>query len=166
MTQRVTWTYGVDETRPLVDLNETSSPTGTSSGAHPCARRQSSAQAAATVNSEATSANNETDAPTMSGQSSFQPASVEQHFKSSLVKTASRKIVSHLQSEETTQVYSKTVPQHTSHSDANATLHNMLTQSMCQMVAERKDQGSPQSDSCSHSRLDLAAEGRGYSVST
>ena len=96
------------------------------------------------VKSEATSANNETEAPTMSGQSSFQPASVEQHFKSSLAKTASRKIVSHLHSEETTQVYSKTAPQQTSHSDANATLHNMLTQSMCQMVAERKDQGSPQ----------------------
>ncbi|CAL1160877.1 unnamed protein product [Cladocopium goreaui] len=144
VTQRVTWTYGVDETRPLVDLNETSAPTGTSSGAHPCARRQSSAQAAVNVKSEATSANNETEAPTMSGQSSFQPASVEQHFKSSLAKTASRKIVSHLHSEETTQVYSKTAPQQTSHSDANATLHNMLTQSMCQMVAERKDQGSPQ----------------------
>ena len=93
VTQRVTWTYGVDETRPLVDLNETPSPTGTSNGAHPCARRQSSAQAAANVNSEATSANNETDAPTMSGQSSFQPASEVQHFKLSLVKTASPKIV-------------------------------------------------------------------------
>ena len=135
VTQRVTRTYGVDETRPVVDLNETSSPTGTANTARPCARRQSSAQAAVNVNSEVTSANNETDPPTTSGQSSFQPASAVQPFKASLVKTASPKIVSHLQSEETTQVCSKTVPQHTSHSDDSATTHDMPTHRMCQMEA-------------------------------
>ena len=94
--------YGVDETRPAVDWNETSSPTGTANTARPCARRQSSAQAAVSVNSEVTTANNETDAPTTSGQSSLEPASAVQHFKSSLVKTASPQTVPHLQSEETT----------------------------------------------------------------
>ena len=48
VTQRVTRIYGVDETRPVVDWNEPSSPTGTASTARPCARRQSSAQAAVT----------------------------------------------------------------------------------------------------------------------
>ena len=135
VTQRVTRTYGVDETRPLVDWNETSSPTGTANSARPCARRQSSAQAAVNVNSDVTSANNKTDAPTTSGQSSLEPDSSAQHFQSSRVKTTSPKIVSRLQSEETTQVCSKTVPQHITHSADSATTYDMPTQRMCQMVA-------------------------------
>jgi hypothetical protein len=43
VTQRVTLTYGVDETRPIVDLKQTPSPTVTSIGAHLC--RQKSRQA-------------------------------------------------------------------------------------------------------------------------
>ena len=144
VTQRVTLIYGVEETRPIVDWQQPPSPTVPSKGAYPCTRRQSSAQAAANVNSEPTISNNETDSPTMSGQSSSQPASEVQHFKPSRVKTASPKIVSQLQSEETAYVYSKTFPQHTSHSDDNATMHDMPTHRTRQMVAERKDQGSPQ----------------------
>ena len=135
VTQRVTRIYGVDETRPVVDWNEPSSPTGTASTARPCARRQSSAQAAVSVNSEVTTAKNETDAPTTSGQSSLEPASAVQHFRSSLEKTASPQTVPHLQSEETTPVCSKTVPQHTSHSAESATTHDLPAQRVCQMVA-------------------------------
>ena len=184
VTQRVTLTYGVAETRPIVDLKQTPSPTVTSIGAYLCRqksrqaetesveaeatqclaqemsgsgmrtvprnevragiRRQSSAQAAADVNSEPTISNNQTDSPTMSGKSSSQPASEVQHLKPSCVKTASPKIVSQLQSEEATHGYSKMFPQHTSQSDDNATMHNMPTHRMSQMVAERIDQGSPQ----------------------
>ena len=78
VTQRVTRTYGVDETRPVADLTETSSPTRTANTARPCVRRQSSAQAAVNVNLEATTVNNQTDPPTTSSQSSFQPASPSQ----------------------------------------------------------------------------------------
>ena len=164
VTQRVTRTYGVDETRPLVDWNETSSPTGAANSARPCARRQSSSQAAVNVNSEVTSANNETDVPTTSGQSSLEPDSSAQHFQSSRVKTPSPKIVSRLQSEETTQVCSKTVPQHTTHSADSATTYDMPTQRMCQMVATaevRADSTSAQKaeetvSAASHSQFPFA----------
>ena len=184
VTQRVTLTYGVDETRPIVDLKQTPSPTVTSIGADLCGqksrpaenesveaearqslaqelsgdgkttlprneasaetRRQSSAQAAAGVKAEPTISNNQSDSPTMSGKSSSQPASEVQHLKPSCVKTASPKIVSQPQAEEATHVYSETFPQHTSQSGDDATMRDMPTHRMSQMVAETLGQGSPQ----------------------
>ena len=91
-----------------------------------------------------TISNNQTDSLTMSGKSSSQPASEVQHLKPSCVKTASPKIVSQLQSEEATHVYRKTFPQHTSQSGDDATMHDMPTHRMSQMVAETIGQGSPQ----------------------
>ena len=91
-----------------------------------------------------TISNNQTDFLTMSGKSSSPPASEVQHLKPSCVKTASPKIVSQLQSEEATHVYRKTFPQHTSQSGDDATMHDMPTHRMSQMVAETIGQGSPQ----------------------
>ena len=183
VTQCVTLTYGVDETRPIVDLKQTPSPTVTAMGSDLFGpksrqaetesmeaeaiqslaqeisasgrttaprkevsagiRRQSSAQAAAGVHSEPTISNNQTDSPTMSGKSSSQPASEVQHLEPSCVKTASPKLVAQLQSEEATHVYRKTFPQHTSQSGDDATMHDMPTHRMSQMVAETIGQGSP-----------------------
>ena len=150
VTQRVTLAYGVDETRPIVDLQQTPSPRRASqilaqelSGSGRT-RRQSSAQAAAGVNSEPTISNNQVDSRTMSGKSSSQPASEVQHHKPSCTKTASPNTVSQAQSEDATQVYSKRFPQHASQSGDEAIMHDMPTHRMTQMEAEKIGQGSAQ----------------------
>ena len=173
MTERVTLAYGVDETRPIVDLQQTPSPRVTSIGSKLLGHKwrqaedesvgaeasqilaqelsgsgrtrcQSSAQAAAGVNSEPTISNNQVDSRMMSGKSSSQPASEVQHHKPSCTKTASPNTVSQAQSEDATQVYSKRFPQHASQSGDEAIMHDMPTHRMTQMEAEKIGQGSAQ----------------------